>query len=180
MHRLVAVIAPTESQAEDMLEPFSEDVEVEPYVSQPRADYIKEGRSLQQWIIAHAESDTEREEARRLLALDDNGFLHWLAEDEGVELDKDGNPLSTFNPNAAWDWYERDGRWADITTPLQGVTVQDWLHPQDGTPLVPAALVVMGGWHDPQWVEPVNDMDDLKELTAGRGAERVWFYDCHQ
>lgn len=40
-------------------------------------------------------------------------YKHYV-EENGGDFDEDGNELSSYNPNAQWDWYQVGGRWSRL------------------------------------------------------------------
>ena len=104
------------------LDQYWEDEEVEEYVYETkeeaiaseinrrkenikwRKDKIKQNdpksSEYQQWIDEHPKH---------------NKRTAWKAVKELYKerMDKNGNILSTYNPNAQWDWYRIGGRWSD-------------------------------------------------------------------
>lgn len=104
------------------LEQYAEDLEVDTYVEQTKEEaiaqvqrnqrkrYLEAVKALQidnlnsqsmkfyQKIVDQGPSISKEEAWKEVLS--------W-----GYELDEDENLLSTYNPNAKWDWYCVGGRW---------------------------------------------------------------------
>lgn len=132
MHFLGAVIGGnTTSEAETIIDPYSEYEEVEEYVLYTRDEFLKESRDNDMSMVeAERESQsgdmtsaTQRAESRLLLT--DDKALEAYAEYYGYDLDKDGNVVSTFNEDAFYDWSEFGGRWEELTDGLQGKTCKE-------------------------------------------------------
>lgn len=79
-----------EDAVAEALQPFDENVEVEPYVRYTVADIAADER-YQECLAKHPE----------VIPTD------WY----GGTLDAEGNVLSTYNPQAQWDWWVIGGRW---------------------------------------------------------------------
>ena len=104
------------------LEQYAEDLEVEAYVDQTKEEAINEVQRTQRkrYLEAVKALQTPNLNSRSMdfyQKIVDQGpsiskedawkeVLSW-----GYELDEHGNLLSTYNPNAKWDWYCVGGRW---------------------------------------------------------------------
>lgn len=111
-HFTVAVITADKNKIEEMLAPYSENLEVEPYIERTKKEIIekakkrkedffkeqKEGKKLSDWQLKYINAETDEE-------------LYQAEIDEYEQYDEDGNELSTYNPNSKWDWYSVGGRW---------------------------------------------------------------------
>lgn len=163
MHSLVAVIAPTWEAAEDMLAQYLEANDVAPYVEATRGEWMREERA---WRRNYQRRHPDDAANNRELAMSDDQFLAYMLESadaNGESYDGDGNRISTFNPDAHWDWYELGGRWSDEVKDRQGMNAADW----DGTGVAAVVTDADG------WVEPVGPFDAAPD-------DRVWFVDRHQ
>lgn len=107
MHYMVLVLG---RDVEDLLAPYNENIEVEPYVSM---------------AFEEAKEEVSRRKGREV---SDEEVREYYDD----EMDEDGNVMSTYNPKSKWDWYSIGGRWADATTEY-GITVgdTDWKYPQE-------------------------------------------------
>lgn len=104
------------------LEQYSEDLEVEAYVERTKEEAINDVQRNQrkrylEAIKALQTPDLKSQSMDFYQKIVDQGpsiskedawkeVLSW-----GYELDEDDNLLSTYNPNAKWDWYCVGGRW---------------------------------------------------------------------
>ena len=91
-HFIVAVIHAEDEPLEELLAPYDECLEMEPYIEitrQEAIDYMKKNYPKKY------KTDQERLE-----------FMY-----RGRDVDEDGNILSTANPEARWDWWVVGGRW---------------------------------------------------------------------
>lgn len=142
-HFSLAVITPNgyESEVDELLEPFSEHLEVERII--PKEELIENGR-------AYYESFKDKELYKEFL--DDprlfresqkENIVEFYAEylpkmlnrtDEEVYQDEiegydedsiteDGALISYYNPNSKWDWWDIGGRWNNIITTKKGEKV---------------------------------------------------------
>ena len=111
-HYLVGVIVNDISEVDDILAPYDENMEVKPYIYRTKAQIIADGKARKE---RYAKSDNITDYMRKYLgATTDEEF--YKLEIDGLsdeDLDKDGNELSTYNPNSKWDWYSIGGRWSD-------------------------------------------------------------------
>lgn len=104
------------------LEQYAEDLEVEAYVERTKEEAINDVQRNQrkrylEAIKALQTPDLKSQSMDFYQKIVDQGpsiskedawkeVLSW-----GYELDEDDNLLSTYNPNAKWDWYCVGGRW---------------------------------------------------------------------
>ena len=107
-HYTVAVITDKLNKIGEMLAPYSENMEVEPYVDETKEAIInsakerkEKGEELDKYDIEYLNANTDEE-------------LYKLQIYEDESYDKNGNHLTTYNPNSKWDWYEIGGRWNKI------------------------------------------------------------------
>ena len=100
-HYAVAVFSRKDQDIDDLLAPYNENMEVEPYVLKTRQEVIDEyrkdhegaaGKSDQECFDAYVES--------------------WYGS--MPNLDDEGNILSTYNPKSKWDWYVIGGRFSGM------------------------------------------------------------------
>lgn len=112
-HYLVGVIVNDISEVDDILAPYDENMEVEPYIYKTKAELIASGKEtkelcldkdtvLQDWMKPYLEATTDEE----LYKLEIEGYAE-------SEIDENGNLLSTYNPKSKWDWYAIGGRFKD-------------------------------------------------------------------
>lgn len=132
MHFLGAVIGGNNtSEAEAIIDPYSEYEEVEEYVLYTRGEFLKDNRENDRRLIEReGENQHDRmseafEEAERRLALNDEEALEAYAQYCGYSLNEDGDVVSTFNDDSFYDWYEFGGRWEELTEGVQGKTCKE-------------------------------------------------------
>ena len=93
------------------LEPYSEYVEVEPYIDINKDDLKKE-------YIRYIKKKKKKKEPLEYWEKTLNSWVKkWYPEQE---LDGEGNLLSTFNKGSFYDWYEIGGRWDGYLTGKKG------------------------------------------------------------
>ena len=163
-HFVVMVIG---DDAEKQLEKYDESLELPPYIKHTKDELValkrKEIEDYRNTVYAKYLENKELYkqgcENERHIEYLENEFpqkLHW--SDEQVyqdaikysEIDEKGNVISTYNPDAKWDWYVRGGRWAGYL----------WL--KEGTePLVPVNF----SWG---WSEEEKQKDET-EQNSGDG-----------
>lgn len=111
-HFTVAVITAKKEKLEEMLTPYDEELEVEPYITRTKKEIIekarkwkedflkeqKEGKKLSDWQKEYINAETDEE-------------LYQAEIDEDYQYDEEGNELTTYNPKTRWDWYSVGGRW---------------------------------------------------------------------
>ena len=98
-HYAVAVIHRGSQDVDELLAPYSENLEVEPYVrftKQEAIDYVRE-----HWL-KDGETKTDDE------------CWKMMADDYSGNTDDEGNIYTTYNPDSKWDWYEEGGRFSDL------------------------------------------------------------------
>lgn len=157
MHYIVAVITEPGQNVDDLLKPFNENMDVEPYIEQYKEDIIAEVRENEAQLLADMEEayDTgsyvyihfygdpyspyevtrriptleEIDRARDLVenSTDEEAWQRYVEEDSYSDYDSQGNKLSTYNPNSKWDWYEVGGRWNGFYKTRDGETVNQCL-----------------------------------------------------
>lgn len=119
-HYTVAVIHKAEDSLENMLAPYSEHLQVEPYISITVEELLKEYDKLLEEkeekikklkeknrrdaieFYKNITAEKTREERLKIM------YDYYGADDENIE---NGNIMSTYNPISKWDWWELGGRW---------------------------------------------------------------------
>lgn len=192
MHFLGAVIGGSNtSEAEAIIDPYSEYEEVEEYVLYTRDEFLKDNQENDRRLIEregenqHDRTSEAFEKAERRLALNDEEALEAYAEYCGYSLNEDGDVVSTFNNDSFYDWYEFGGRWEEMVGGLQGITCGELKERYgDGDSEVRELLdcnvsVVCDndGYEGGVWF-PVS-RDALFERPGDDSSARVWFVDFH-
>lgn len=111
-HFGVAVLqTPTSPDIYEMLAPYDEDLEVEPYVNQTKAEALAYCRQRIADAARRAEEGGGQYDSFDPLFLahadDDDEPLHeWYAKEFcNAETDEEGNILTTYNPQSKYDYY---------------------------------------------------------------------------
>ena len=114
----------------DLLAPYDENMEVEPYIYETKAEIIENEKNIKTKIIEAREkgeslyADLSMEEPY-LTAETDEDFYN-LGYDEDRDYDEDGNELSTYNPNSKWDWWTVGGRWSGYFNGEDSITIGEY------------------------------------------------------
>lgn len=102
---LAGDIEPEDVQLEldNAMEGFSEHLEVEPYLHMTRAEMMAEEGFTEWW---HKQESMD--------------YATAVQEWDGHDVDAGGDVMSTFNPDARWDWWVVGGRWGSEWTLREG------------------------------------------------------------
>ena len=138
-HFAVGVITkgrPSEEMLNELLEPYSENLQVAPYIERTKQQIIDEAveklkdfeayragqKKEKPWFVGDdGEPTTCREEldlGRRAsmgVEISDEDIISYLKGIgyEDYEIDAHGNTLTTYNPKSKWDWWVVGGRWSE-------------------------------------------------------------------
>ena len=114
-HYTVAVITDKLNKIGEMLAPYSENMEVEPYVDETKEEIINSAKERKERVLQRKEKGEELDKYDiEYLNANTDEELYKLQIYEDESYDKNGNHLTTYNPNSKWDWYEIGGRWNKI------------------------------------------------------------------
>lgn len=105
-HYTVAVFHRPDQDVDNLLAPFDENLEVDPYLSYTKQEAIDHVR--QHWSFV-------MDGPKKIPVADatDAQCYAYIASDYASDMkDDDGNLYSTYNPNSKWDWYQEGGRWS--------------------------------------------------------------------
>jgi len=95
-HFSVAVFTePNGKSLEELLEPYNENIEVEPYVAMTKEEALAR---IAEYEDKYPEYKTKTDEEK----IRDWFGYHYF--------DENGNPMTTYNPDSKWDWYSIGGR----------------------------------------------------------------------
>lgn len=170
-HYTVAVITKN-GNYEKALEPFDENLEVEPYIEKTVHEIIeqmKKRKELNEENIKKGSPDAYNFEERY-------GKIDWNDNESIVEAfkrtetwnnyDDEGNIISTYNPNSKWDWYSLGGRWDGSLKLKKGAKVI-----KESEPSFFNKEEIKEGYTD---FAQVKDIDFTPDEKAKRHAERFW------
>jgi hypothetical protein len=120
-HFIVNLILPqdevTIEKIEELLDPYDEGKELEPYIYYYKRDAKKlhqEELSRLKGILDRKDKDykldkcQEQYDKHKIMTAEQYYDYHF----EGKKRDKKGNILTTYNPDSKWDWWEIGGRFA--------------------------------------------------------------------
>lgn len=137
MHFAIAVITKSnpedpgyKNEIEGLLAPYSEHLEVEPYVYATRAELIERAKGCRKRLDSGETDVTDWN--RKLLdcKTDDDFWKVWTNDgtDSEAGYNENGDELSTCNPIGKWDWYTLGGRWSGDFDSQQRdcFPVKDW------------------------------------------------------
>lgn len=121
-HYLVGVIVNDISEVDDILAPYDEEIEVEPYIGRTKEEMIKDAKKTKENIKNRIKEDPNYEItdwAQKYLDAKTNEDFYQTQVYEDSKYDEDGNEMSTYNPKSKWDWYSIGGRWNDGNNVIQ-------------------------------------------------------------
>jgi uncharacterized protein YdcH (DUF465 family) len=122
-------ISDVQYKLKEVLAPFDESLEMDPYISEHKADIIQKVLNQREEykeyyrLIKQDEAEFDRLYPRynkdyilkRYEEIKDKTEIELYEEYiDGYETDDDGNVLSTYNPKSKWDWYTIGGRWPNM------------------------------------------------------------------
>lgn len=130
-HFAVLVLHEEDQSIEDLLVPYSENLEVEPYVKYTRTQAINKMREACPTLYKDKSEDEIFQNA-----------CDWF----GCTLDDDNNLLTTYNPHSKWDYWVVGGRFSGMLSIIP--TALDGYH---GMEYVDSAFV-----RHVKWVQPLD------------------------
>ena len=132
-HFAVLVLHEEDQPIEDLLAPYDENIDVEPYIKRTKEEAIKELENKKYYNFQYIDEYTSEQQYRE------------LAEDWfGHAPDENGNILSTYNPKSKWDRYQVGGRFSGLL-PVIPNAVEGY----HGAEYVDEAFVRHVKWHVP-------------------------------
>lgn len=99
-HYKVLIIHNENQNIEELLAPYDENLEVEPYLEYEHNDAIE---MIKEEYMPFNDF---------LKEYSDEQLLEWYVKEYSAELLKDGDIYTTYNPNSKWDWYQVGGRFS--------------------------------------------------------------------
>lgn len=131
-HYTVAVISRTgtEEEVAELLAPFDESIEFEPYIHRTKEQIIEDGRKHHEETLKQIQefkkdklidilTSPSYDWYRRVLAAQTPQDFYDIEAYEDM-LGEDGNEYSTYNPNSKWDWWDIGGRWRESLRDYDG------------------------------------------------------------
>ena len=174
MSHYTVLVVTKDGDYESALAPFDERIEVEPYVRETKEELIKKEKErfknyLERVTKGEDVSSFEEDHPATLDWNDDEAILKNYIENnkEWEEFDKEGNRLSTYNPQSKWDWYSLGGRWGGSFRLKEGGEVIKESELTWATGYAP----VENGYTDHAQFKDIDLTPDSKEIKK---AERFW------
>jgi hypothetical protein len=114
-HFSCGVISNDGQTVEELLSPYSESLNVAPYISTAKKELEEEHQKM----IKEAEepgSWANKNEKERHFSYSKMTLMEFTKNHYGDDalIDLEGNLLTTYNPASKWDWYEIGGRWKGL------------------------------------------------------------------
>lgn len=146
-HFGVLVLQDGTKSIDELLDPFDENIAVEPYISKTKneiveeardrlarfektyyADYLADPESYEKSCGNQAHIDYVKNEFPKRLAMSDEELFKEETKycnpfDGESGIDEDGNRWSTYNPRSKWDWYVVGGRCSGCLKTKDGKSV---------------------------------------------------------
>jgi hypothetical protein len=114
-HFTVGVISRPDQDIDEMLAPYSENLEVEPYIDVSKTEVIENARKRKEEFlekINNGDTSILKYAQKHISANTDEELYKAECEYwDYTNFDENGNVLSTYNPQSKWDWYQVGGRW---------------------------------------------------------------------
>lgn len=124
-HYTVLVIT-SDGDYEKALEPFDENLEMEPYIYKTKEQCIQELIEYKRRYDNHDENFNRQWFNENFSDVDfsDGKSIYeaFRKYHDYYDYDEEGNVLSTCNPNSKWDWYQLGGRWNGSLRLKEGTT----------------------------------------------------------
>lgn len=111
-HYPVGVIVDHPDDIDEVLEPYYEGFEVEPYVYLTRDQVAEEFENIKREIRKGENTHLSEQDRQHILSMTLDEFIEYHYG--GMEVDEEGNLLTTYNPESRWDWYVVGGRWNNL------------------------------------------------------------------
>lgn len=116
-HFTVAVIHNKNQNIENLLEPYNENLDVEPYIGRTKAEMIEQGYKTKKYIEENKGECLDSWEDKYLKAETDEDIWQVEKNETCYTYNENGDELTTYNPDSKWDWWVVGGRWSgEITT----------------------------------------------------------------
>lgn len=127
MHFTVMVLTNGTKTVDELLAPFDENIEVEPYICRTKEEIISDAKERASSIKKDLQEKKENGEEYKLSVWEEELLNAKTDEDfyecfhyEDELYDEAGNELSTYNPKSKWDWYQIGGRWEGLLKAKKG------------------------------------------------------------
>lgn len=139
MHFTVGVVTKNGdvAEVEKLLEPFDENIEVEPYIYMKKGEIIEDVKQRQlnlkkdmaeyaidpegfkekyniYWLVKNEDGIEKISEYNQKLldcVTDEDFYNFYRSGDDDSRFNEDGDEMTTYNPKSKWDWWTIGGRW---------------------------------------------------------------------
>lgn len=128
-HYVVAVFTEQGQSLDNLLDPFYEGIEVDPYICETKAEIIESAKKMKERILERMNDEeyVKSEWHEKYLACETDEDFYKAGTYEDEIYDKEGNRLTTYNPKSKWDWYNIGGRWSNMLKTKSGKMVNSCL-----------------------------------------------------
>lgn len=157
-HFAVLVLHEEDQSIEDLLAPYNENLEVEPYIKYTRTQAINKMRE---------------EYPNTCKDMSEDEIFQEVCDWYGNMVDDDDNILSTYNAQSKWDWYQVGGRFSGMLSIIP--TALDGYHNSE---CVDSAFV-----RHVKWVQPLDKKereDTIKwwnvNVEGAEGEKDTYFF----
>lgn len=159
-------------EVEELLNPYDENLEVEPWLYMTKAEVIEDAKKINELTIKNQGevlaredlTDEQKETANRYYKqalrkkklFTDEDFYDDYIESNDYETDENGDVYVEWNDNSKWDWWVEGGRWSNMLKIKEGSASK-----YEGEECVDSARI--------------SDIDfEYVEKEAKERAERFW------
>lgn len=118
-YRIAVVTTPESPGVEELLAPYSEYLDVEPYIEFTHAEAIEQAHKEIENAQKHPNEKRVAHIINSTKDLDDEQLFKWFLNyyyGKDHPVDEDGNILTTYNPNSKYDYYSE----------MDELTVDEW------------------------------------------------------
>lgn len=105
----VVVDKPDMALVKEILAPYDENLEVEPYIERTRKEVLEECNRYINAYLTNPEGNKSYKGFADCNTVEE--LLDFYKDFWECEFDENGNRLSTYNPNSKWDWWCIGGRY---------------------------------------------------------------------
>ena len=136
---------------DELMAPYSEELEVKPYIEETKDECYKKYLQARRDIRNKPDSffAKKHEEETDIIGMSFEKFKKWYWGKDRM-WDKEGNLLTTYNPNSRWNYYTIGGSWENLLPRKRGtkcnsclITEVDWKKPIK----IYAIVTSDGKWH---------------------------------
>lgn len=136
-HYVVGVIIDSiedvEKSVEEVLEPYNENISVEPYIDRTVKQIIEDEKEYLDKFLEYKKNGLELSDYQKNFIEKYQGksdaeiYAIWRQNYEDGNFDNEGNLLTTYNPKSKWDWWVIGGRWNDYYAKGNILQIKDFI-----------------------------------------------------